>query len=68
MMRRGVVLGMALIGLGPALAGAQGLQFEHKAVACIVAGKYPKMNACFAPRQNFARGRVYFRAEGTTAW
>jgi hypothetical protein len=52
----------------PATVGAQGVAIDHNAVGCIVAGHYPKMNACFAPSANVARGRVYFRAEGTPNW
>jgi PKD domain len=47
---------------------AQDLVIDHKAVGCIVVGKYPKMNACFTPAPNLARGRVYFRPEGTPSW
>jgi hypothetical protein len=56
------------LGLGPAVVFAQGVTIEHKAVGCIVAEQYPKMNACFLPAPNVARGRVYFRAGGTTHW
>src|SRR5678815_98309 len=49
----------------PSIALSQGLEIDHKAVGCIVVGKYPKMNACFSPAANLARSRVYFRPEGT---
>jgi hypothetical protein len=52
----------------PSLAAAQGIAIDHKPVGCIVAGKYPKMNACFAPMGNLSRSRVFFRAEGTPKW
>src|SRR5262249_49695572 len=51
-----------------AVAQAQDLAVHHKAVGCIVVRKYPKMNACFTPAPSLARGRVYFRPEGTTSW
>jgi hypothetical protein len=59
--------------LWPAALGAQeasqaGLAIDHKSVGCIVAGKYPKMNACFEPNSQVANGRTYFRAEGGTSW
>jgi hypothetical protein len=54
--------------LGASTAGAQGVEIDHKAVGCIVVGKYPRMNACFNPGPNLARGRVYFRPEGATSW
>jgi PKD domain len=50
------------------VAAQSSVEIEHKAVGCIVVGKYPKMNACFTPAPNLARGRVYFRPEGTTSW
>jgi PKD domain-containing protein len=68
MMSRGLALGLAVAVLCPALAQPQALEIDHKAVGCIVVGKYPKMNACFTPQANLARGRVYFRPEGTPSW
>ncbi len=41
---------------------------DHKSVGCIVAGKFPKMNACFVPNSDVARARIYFRAEGGASW
>ena len=68
MTRRDLVVGAILVGLSPALAQSQGVEIDHKAVGCIVVGKYPKMNACFTPAAQLARGRVYFRPEGTPSW
>jgi len=56
------------LSLGAVVVSAQGVTIDHKPVGCIVAGQYPKMNACFLPAPNIARGRVYFRAGGTTHW
>ena len=39
----------------------EGVAIEHSPVKCIVAGKYPRLNACFAPSSRLARARVYFR-------
>jgi hypothetical protein len=48
---------------------AQGIAIDHKPVGCIVAGKYPRLPACFAPAGKLARSRVYFRAEsGGANW
>ncbi|HEY5906612.1 MAG TPA: hypothetical protein VIZ31_01135, partial [Vicinamibacteria bacterium] len=41
-----------------------GLDVEHEAVACIAAGHFPQLTACFRPSGELARGRVYFQAEG----
>ena len=47
--------------LSPAALRAEGLAIDHRKVGCIVAGKYPRLNACFAPASSLARARVYFR-------
>src|SRR5437879_5110105 len=70
MMKRAIHPGVALLLLLlPGLLRAQGLTIDHKVVGCIVAEKYPKMNACFSPAGQLARARVYFRpAEGPPNW
>jgi hypothetical protein len=68
MPRRAAVVGSALLSLSPALARAQAVQIDHKAVGCIVVGKYPKMSSCFTPASDLARARVYFRPEGVSSW
>jgi hypothetical protein len=68
MIRLRVTLCLGLAVLMPSLAAAQTVEIEHKAVGCIVVGKYPKMNACFTPAANLARARVYFRPEGVPSW
>src|SRR5258707_1480380 len=68
MSRRGRLVGLVLAALMPGIAHSQGLEIDHKAVGCIVVGKYPKMNACFTPVASLARSRVYFRPEGTPSW
>jgi hypothetical protein len=68
MIRRGVGLSLALIASSAAATQAQGVVIDHKAVGCIVVGKYPKMDACFTPAADLARSRVYFRPEGVTSW
>src|SRR5262249_58019263 len=37
-------------------------------VDCIVAGQFPRMDACFTPQEDVARARVYFRAKGGIHW
>jgi hypothetical protein len=54
--------------LGPADALAQGVTIDHQEIGCIVAGKYPKMNACFAPASMVKKARVYFRPEILSTW
>jgi hypothetical protein len=65
---RSIWAGLILTTLTPTIALSQGLEIDHKAVGCIVVGKYPKMNACFTPAASIARSRVYFRPEGTPSW
>src|SRR5258708_23346172 len=69
-MKRAIRAGVALlVMLLPGSLGAQGLTIDHKAIGCIVAEKYPKLNACFSPASQVARARVYFRAEeGPPNW
>jgi hypothetical protein len=59
-------LGAAVLPLSAA--HAQGPSIQHKAVGCIVADRYPRLDACFAPSADVARGRVHFRAHGTPHW
>jgi hypothetical protein len=51
----------------PALA-AESLAILHQPAHCVVAGKYPQLEACFDPSPRVARARVYFRGEGTHDW
>src|SRR4029450_2989295 len=68
MIRRGLRLSLALVVGAASPAHSQGVTIDHKAVGCIVVGKYPKMNACFSPVADLARSRVYFRPEGVASW
>jgi hypothetical protein len=68
MIRRGVALSLVLLVYGAATAHPEAVAIDHKAVGCIVVGKYPKMNACFSPAADLARSRVYFRPEGVPSW
>ncbi len=65
---RAAVVGSALLALGPARVWAQAVEIDHKAVGCIVVGKYPKMSSCFTASSGLARSRVYFRPEGVPSW
>jgi PKD domain-containing protein len=68
MVRRGTLLTLAVLLCTAAAARPEGVAIDHKAVGCIVVGKYPKMNACFTPASTVARSRVYFRPEGVPSW
>lgn len=64
----------AAITLAAATAGARlapatdPLTIQHQPVRCLVAGKYPELDACFEPSARVARARVYFRGEGAGDW
>ena len=62
MRKRAAVLGILAI-VSPVAAGAEGVSVDHRTVGCVVAGKYPRLNACFAPASRLARARVYFRVK-----
>jgi hypothetical protein len=68
-MRKAAVM-LGLVGfLSPPAVRAEGVAIDHQAVGCVVAGKYPRLNACFAPRSSLARARVYFRvADAPPDW
>jgi hypothetical protein len=68
MTRRGVALSLVVFVCTAAAARPEAVAIDHKAVGCIVVGKYPKMNACFSPAAELARSRVYFRPEGVPSW
>jgi len=44
------------------------VSIEHRDVGCVVAGHYPKLDACFSPDASVGRGRVLFRAAGSDPW
>lgn len=52
----------------PATAASASVAIDHRDVGCVVAGQYPKLEACFTPGANVGRGRVLFRAAGTDPW
>jgi PKD repeat protein len=60
---------LAFLAIGVAAAGsvqAQPTGIDHKAVACIVVAKYPKLKACFGGTA--VEPRAYFHAEGVREW
>jgi hypothetical protein len=65
------VLGLSPAGLA-SQAGvpsvARGLQVTHDGVSCVVAGRYPQIQARVEPAGGAGRVRVHFRAEASAAW
>ena len=40
----------------------------HKDVGCVVAGEFPKLEACFTPAESVGRAQVQFRADEKGPW
>jgi hypothetical protein len=62
---------VAALALAAAAAGVRGGDLpaiQHQPVRCLVAGKYPELDACFEPSSRVARARLYFRSEGVGDW
>ena len=47
---------------------AAAFAIDHAPPACVAAEKYAGLSACFRQHGSLARGRVYFRPEGTEDW
>jgi hypothetical protein len=58
------------LGLGPAITPAAGAEvsIEHEKVTCVVAGRHPKLDACFRPAERVGRAQVQFRGRGDEPW
>jgi hypothetical protein len=61
----GILGGLALLGVSSA---AHSAEIDHKALGCVVAEKYPRLEARVTPPDGVSRARVFFRAEGRPAW
>jgi PKD repeat protein len=66
-MRLPSLLAISLLIGAPSLATAQ-TGIEHDPVACVIAGRFPRMSACLPEPDEVRNARVYFRAEGTATW
>lgn len=62
------LLTFASLAVFPGLASAQGLSIQHEQIGCVVAERYPVINARVEPVTSVARARVYFRAAGGSSW
>lgn len=61
-------VGALVLSCGADPAFAQSLAVEHKALTCVVAGRHPRVDACFTSGAALARARVLFRAAATPHW
>jgi hypothetical protein len=68
--RAALALAVLLAVASPAAAqdAVDALVIQHQPVHCVVAGKYPQLDACFEPTSRIARARVYFKADGGPEW
>jgi uncharacterized protein YraI len=41
---------------------------DHRDVTCVVAGRFPRLDACFAPAESVGRAQVQFRADEKGPW
>ena len=57
-----------LLALASPASADEALAIQHQPVHCVVAGKYPQLDACLEPAARVARARVYFKAEGGPDW
>src|SRR5262245_59961222 len=67
-MRLRIAALLCLAAVRPAAADTKSLTVDHSAVACVVAGKHRVIAARFAPEEQVARARVYFRGGGQQRW
>ena len=57
-----------LLGWLPSFLAAEGLTIDHNAIACIVAGRFPRLDARIAPAEQLARARAFFHADDDARW
>ena len=68
--RRSCVLGgLVLVGLAVlAPSTVHATEIDHKAVGCVVAEQFPRLEARLNPADSVGRARVFFRTEGGPSW
>jgi hypothetical protein len=49
-------------------ADAPTVAIRHRDVGCVVAGQFPRLEACFTPAENVGRAQVEFRADEKGPW
>jgi len=63
-----LVLALTLVARQAAPARAGGATIQHQAVGCVLAGKFPSLQARFDPADALHQARIYFRPEGGRHW
>jgi hypothetical protein len=46
----------------------QATEIDHKAVGCVVAEHFPRLEARLNPADSVGRARIFFRTEGGPSW
>jgi hypothetical protein len=59
-------LALSIVAVTPAL--AQTVTVDHAAVGCVVAERFPRLEARFAPGDAVAKAKVLFQPEGARHW
>jgi len=67
-MRPRQLLNLALLVCCVPCSGAETVTIDHGAVACVVAGRFPRLDARIAPVPQVARARAFFHADDDTRW
>src|SRR6185436_9464798 len=65
--RRSCVLG-GLVLACLATPAADATEIDHKAVGCVVAEQFPRLEARLTPADSVGRARIFFRTEGGPSW
>lgn len=66
-MLRGIRPFSCLFFLIPCLPG-EGATIDHGGVACVVAGKFPRIDARITPPERVAKARTFFHADDDASW
>jgi len=59
---------MLLIAIAAVAPQAQGAGLDHAPVGCVVADRYPRIEARFTPADSVGRARVFFSGDDSTSW
>src|ERR1043165_2598496 len=65
--RRSCVLG-GLVLVVLAAPAVHATEIDHKAVGCVVAEQFPRLEARLTPADSVGRARIFFRTEGGPSW
>jgi hypothetical protein len=52
----------------PSGTGVASLAIQHDQIGCVVAGLYPKIDACLVPADSLGRAEIHFRANDSEPW